>query len=115
MNSKMRHPHNKKGPTHVGPGWGQTILRTGPIPTAPGGWGLRNPGPKGPGQRSDCLSQSRRAVAGRKLGRIMISANDLVTLHFLPGRGPRTIRRAIITARLSETPLRRQAVGAIMY
>jgi hypothetical protein len=27
----------------------------GPILTIPGGWGLRNPKPKGPGQRSDFL------------------------------------------------------------
>jgi hypothetical protein len=90
------------------------MLRTGPIPTAPGGWGLRNPELKGPGQRSDGLSQSRRAVAGRKLGRIMISANDPVTLHFLPGKGSWTIRRAIISVRLPEAPLRQLTVGAIM-
>src|SRR5260370_39687083 len=61
------------------PSMGINYLRTGPIPTTPGGWGLRNPEPKGPGQRRILFSQSRRAVAGRKLGGIMISANDPVT------------------------------------
>jgi hypothetical protein len=44
----------------------------GPIPTIPGGWGLRNPKPKGPGQRSNFLSQPRRASGWRKWGGIMI-------------------------------------------
>jgi hypothetical protein len=43
-------------------------LRTGPIPTAPGGWGLRNPEPKGPGQRSIFLSQPSGARGWRKWG-----------------------------------------------
>src|ERR1700730_13388727 len=60
----------------------KTVTATGPILTTPGGWGLRNPEPKGPGQRRFLLSQSSRAVAGRKLGRIMISANDPVTAFF---------------------------------
>src|SRR6202163_750048 len=100
-------PQKKKDQLTLAQDGDKLFLRIGPIPTAPGGWGLRNPELKGPGQRSDCLSQSRRAVAGRKLGRIMISANDLVTLHFLPGRGAtdKPPRKA---------PLRRQAVGAIM-
>ena len=34
---------------------------TGPIPTAPGGWGLRNPEPKGPGQRRTIFSQATGA------------------------------------------------------
>ena len=41
---------------------------TGPIPTAPGGWGLRNPEPKGPGQRSDFFSQFSGAVGWQKWG-----------------------------------------------
>jgi hypothetical protein len=52
----------------------------GPIPTIPGGWGLRNPKPKGPGQRSAFFSQFRRAGEGRKWGGIMIPANDTVTV-----------------------------------
>jgi len=51
---------------------GLTILRTGPILTTPGGWGLRNPEPKGPGQRKGTFSQFSRAGAGRKWGGIMI-------------------------------------------
>src|ERR1700757_693277 len=54
--------HNKKGPTRVGP----AFMRTGPILTTPGGWGLRNPEPKGPGQRTRIFSQCRAAGAGRK-------------------------------------------------
>jgi hypothetical protein len=48
------------------------LLRTDPILTTPGGWGLRNPEPKGPGQRRSILSQSSTAGAGRKWGGIMI-------------------------------------------
>ena len=59
-------PTNEKGPTFVGPVSGLTLLRTGPIPTAPGGWGLRNPEPKGPGQRRIVLSQPSRAGGWRK-------------------------------------------------
>jgi hypothetical protein len=44
-------PQNEKGPTFVGPRWG-IVYAIGPIPTIPGGWGLRNPEPKGPGQRT---------------------------------------------------------------
>jgi hypothetical protein len=51
---------------------GIDYLRTGPILTTPGGWGLRNPEPKGPGQRRTLLSQSSWAVAGQKWGGIMI-------------------------------------------
>lgn len=51
---------------------GINYLATGPILTTPGGWGLRNPEPKGPGQRKDIFSQSSGAVAGRKWGGIMI-------------------------------------------
>jgi len=51
---------------------GINYLRTGPILTTPGGWGLRNPEPKGPGQRRLFFSQCRTAVAGRKWGGIMI-------------------------------------------
>ena len=47
-------------------------LRTGPILTTPGGWGLRNPEPKGPGQRSACYSQGRTASRWRKWGIIVI-------------------------------------------
>lgn len=53
---------------------------TGPAPTTPGGWGLRNPEPKEPGQRSAFFSQGSRAGDGRKWGGIMICANDPVTL-----------------------------------
>jgi len=52
--------------------YGVNYLRTGPIPTTPGGWGLRNPEPKGPGQRRTVLSQFSRAVGRRKWGGIMI-------------------------------------------
>src|SRR5258705_461205 len=45
---------------------GINYLRTGPILTTPGGWGLRNPEPKGPGQRRLFLSQCRTAGGGRR-------------------------------------------------
>src|SRR5882757_2294 len=90
--------------------YGDKLLRTGPILTAPGGWGLRNPEPKGPGQRSIPFSQSSRAVAGRKLGGIMISANDTVTAFFPASTGPKTIRRARIPVRLPRGLLRRRSV-----
>src|SRR4051795_10261451 len=56
------------------------VVRTDPILTAPGGWGLRNPEPKGPGQRTQVFSQCRAAVAWRKSGDTMIPANDPVTV-----------------------------------
>jgi hypothetical protein len=48
------------------------VPATGPILTTPGGWGLRNPEPKGPGQRSTFFSQSTAAGDWRKRGGIMI-------------------------------------------
>jgi hypothetical protein len=72
----------EKGPTFVGPVRGLAPLRTGPIPTAPGGWGLRNPEPKGPGQRRIFFLQGSGAVDGRKWGSNMISSNDPVTPGF---------------------------------
>jgi len=53
-------------------------LRLGPILTTPGGWGLRNPEPKGPGQRAFFLATyggSRLA----EVGRYYASAHDPVT------------------------------------
>ena len=44
------------------------VVRTDPILTAPGGWGLRNPEPKGPGQRRITLSQLSGAGGWRKWG-----------------------------------------------
>jgi len=67
----------EKGPTWR---WPPDLAALGPIPTIPGGWGLRNPKPKGPGQRSAFFSQFRRAGEGRKWGGIMIPANDTVTV-----------------------------------
>jgi len=43
-----------------------------PILTTPGGWGLRNPVPKGPGQPMRKTSQPLAAAGGRKSGGIMI-------------------------------------------
>ena len=63
------------------------IAALGPVPTIPGGWGLRNPKPKEPDQRSILFSQSRRAGGWQKWGGIMILANDPVTA------GTRWIRR----------------------
>src|ERR1700752_4485500 len=55
----------RKGPTFVGPVSGGKPRAIDPIPTAPGGWGLRNPEPKGPGQRRiSYLKWARRAVGG---------------------------------------------------
>ncbi len=69
----FRNPEKKKDQLSLAQKVGINFgLRTGPVPTTPGGWGLRNPEPKGPGQRSDCLSQTRTAPAGRKWGIIVI-------------------------------------------
>jgi len=70
IEGKERDAEKQKGPTLVGPVW--RLPASGPIPTIPGGWGLRNPEPKGPGQRSISLSLDRTAHAGRKWGGIMI-------------------------------------------
>src|SRR6202158_4526748 len=72
-------PQKKKDQLSLAQYGDKLFLRTGPIPTTPGGWGLRNPEPKGPGQLAILYSQSSRAAAGRKVGSIMISANDPVT------------------------------------
>jgi hypothetical protein len=56
-----------------------TPLRTGPIPKAPGGWGLRNPEPKGPGQRSALLFAKPHGVGLAEVGHHCDSANDPVT------------------------------------
>src|SRR5215467_3702693 len=59
------HAQKRKGPTFVGPVSGDKPLAIDPIPTAPGGWGLRNPEPKGPGQRRiTYLRWARQAVGG---------------------------------------------------
>lgn len=65
-------PKNKKDQLSLAQCWDLTPLRTGPIPTAPGGWGLRNPEPKGPGQRRIIFSQGSGAGDGRKWGSNMI-------------------------------------------
>ena len=51
----------------------------GPVPAIPGGWGLRNPKPRGPSQRSAFFSQFRTAGGWQKWGGIMIPANVPVT------------------------------------
>src|SRR5438309_9509607 len=56
------------------------VARTDPILSTPGGWGLRNPEPKGPGQRTQVFSQCRAAGAWRTSGETMIPANDPVTV-----------------------------------
>ena len=55
------------------------VAALGPVPTIPGGWGLRNPKPKEPDQSSIFLSQLRAAGGWQKWGGIMILANDPVT------------------------------------
>jgi len=65
-------PKKKKDQLSLAQCGDRLICGTGPIPTAPGGWGLRNPEPKGPGQRRIIFSQRRTAVAGQKWGGIMI-------------------------------------------
>ena len=59
----------------------------GPIQATPGGWGLRNPESKGPGQRSAFFSQFSRAFGWRKWGGIMILTNDRVTVRFSAENG----------------------------
>lgn len=89
----------------------------GPIPTTPGGWGLRNPESKGPGQRSSFFSQFSRAFGGRKWGGIMIPANDHVTaalsLQMVSGCFGNLSRRLSRRSR-QRNLLRRGSVGAIM-
>jgi hypothetical protein len=90
------------------------VVRTDPILTTPGGWGLRNPEPKGPGQRTQVFSQRRAAVAWRKSGDTMIPSNDPVTVCRdrvpplrVPGSAP-----DFMTPFMG--PLRWGTVGAIM-
>ena len=51
----------------------------GPALTIPGGWGLRNPKPKEPDQRSIFFSQARAAGDWPNWGGIVIPSNDPVT------------------------------------
>jgi hypothetical protein len=55
------------------------ISALGPVPTIPGGWGLRNPKPKEPDQRSIFFSQVRAAGDWPNWGGIVIPSNDPVT------------------------------------
>ena len=66
-------PKKKKDQLALAQFSGLLPLRTDPIPTAPGGWGLRNPEPKGPGQRRIVLSQGSGAGGWRKWGSNMIA------------------------------------------
>src|SRR3954470_12382748 len=80
------------------------VVRTDPILTAPGGWGLRNPEPKGPGQRTQVFSQCRAAVAWRKSGDTMIPSNDPVTVcrdRVPPLRVGGLLRSSVLTGPLA--------------
>jgi hypothetical protein len=79
---KIQAPKKKKDQLSLAQWWGLTPLRTGPIPKAPGGWGLRNPEPKGPGQRSALLFARPHGVPLAEVGRYCDSANDPVTTTF---------------------------------
>jgi len=79
-------PKKKKDQLALAQDGDKLFLRTGPIPTTPGGWGLRNPGLKGPGQRSDSLVAIQKGGRWAEIGPYYDFPNDLVTLHFLPGR-----------------------------
>lgn len=70
-NDKHPYPNKKKDQLSLAQ-YRDNLAATDPILTAPGGWGLRNPEPKGPGQRKVFFSQFSRAAAGRKWGGIMI-------------------------------------------
>src|SRR5205085_8330354 len=94
---------------------------TGPILTTPGGWGLRNPEPKGPGQRTTYFWQFSAAVGGRKFGGIMTLLTIALRNVFRPrwcdrSSRPRTNPRP--TPPKEEharcRPLQPCAVGAIM-
>ena len=71
-------PKNKKDQLSLAQG-GEIWLRTGPILTTPGGWGLRNPESKGPGQRRDYLVAIQQGGRLAEVGRYYDSANDPVT------------------------------------
>lgn len=47
-----------------------------PIPSAPGGWGLRKPVPKGPGQRSASLFASQSGGGRAEFGRYYDLSNN---------------------------------------
>ncbi len=50
-------------------GWGSSCEELDPILTTPGGWGLRNPVPKGPGQRSGHLIAVHKGGGLTEIGR----------------------------------------------
>ena len=99
-----RPPKTKKDQLALALACYPVVPALGPAPAIPGGWGLRNPKPKGPSQRSIFFSQFRAAGGWRKWGGIMIPANDPVTVF--GGDFRRKLR--------PNRPLRCAPVGAIM-
>jgi len=114
--SPEKNPEKEKGPLALAQ-YGDKLFCYRPDPNVPGGWGLRNPVSRGPGQRKLLLSQFSRAVGGRKLGGIMIP----LTILLRPGSAIASVfpldngnwqsgQSGIPPAPL----LRRRPVGAIM-
>lgn len=76
---KTRGLKNKKGQLALAL---SVIFRScviGPVPTAPGGWGLRNPEPKEPGQRSSIVIASHGGMGLTEIGRFHDFANNDVS------------------------------------
>src|SRR5262245_21398804 len=94
-----RPAQNKKGPTGVDPSYAHyakpvtlkprlyvrnatlehSLLRTGPVSKAPGGWGLRNPVPTRPGQRSAVAIANQGGRRWAEIGHLYDPANVPVT------------------------------------
>jgi len=96
------------------------FLRTGPIPTTPGGLGAEESGAeRNRAQRSGfSCRNSEGAVAGRKIGPYYDFPNDLVTLHFfcragiMDGPSRANLGRAAATALFAAVRRWRDHTGA---
>jgi hypothetical protein len=66
---KTNLPINKKDQLSLAQSVGINSLRTGPIPTTPGGWGLRNPELKGPGHSQYLLVAVHKGGRWAEIGR----------------------------------------------
>ena len=91
---------------------GINFLRTDPVPSTPGGWGLRNPESIGPGQRSECFLAIQHGVGLTEFRQYYDLTNVPVTLADSCGSRqslPLTRLRADLIGLLRSRP-----VGAIM-
>jgi hypothetical protein len=94
--------------------YGDKLPATGPAPTTPGGWGLRNPESKEPGQRNAFLFAIQQGGRWAEFGRHYDSANDPVTVCLWPDGDFGGFGACEFRPLLAVALLQRRSVGAIM-